>query len=122
MGSDCSTLCVSKHRHLLSATVFLLCFKESLHYHVDCLEHKPGKYIPSPMTKKVLLPKNQYASYAILTLAGSMYLPGLCSKQLMCAFQVKASQLAKSEVDFSFKLKNVSEIKGRARVVGQVQD
>ena len=35
-----------------------------------------------------------------------MYLPGLCSKQSMCAFQVKASQLAKSEVDFSFKLHN----------------
>ena len=48
-------------------------WKGFIHW-LDYLEHKPGKYIR-------LAHDNEYVSYALLSLAGSMYLAGLCSKQ-----------------------------------------
>ena len=42
--------------------------------HIDCLEHKHGKYMLLTHDKRVQLTNNQYVSYALLSLAGSMHL------------------------------------------------
>ena len=45
--------------------------------HIEGLEHKLVKYMVIAYDKRVRLTNNQLASYALLSLMGSMYLPGL---------------------------------------------
>ena len=51
------------------------------HRNINCLEHKHAKYMPLTHDKGVYLTNNEYVTYALLSLAGSMHLAGLCSKQ-----------------------------------------
>ena len=50
------------------------------------LEHKHVKYMSRTHDKSVQLWNNQYVSYAVFSLAGTMHLAALCSKQsnIMC--------------------------------------
>ena len=68
----------------------------------DCLEHKHVEYMPLTHDKWVLLTNNQYASYAFLSLAGSIHLKCLCSKLSTIYLSVKCTRIKECCRDMRF--------------------
>ena len=80
------------------------CTSVSRHLHVEGLKHKCAEYMPLAHDKRVKLTDNQYISYALLSLVGSMYLPGLCSKHSMYTQRYSISVFASKEGGGRLKL------------------